>query len=614
MNMVDSSRVRVGVRWWPELIVLLLAVFLRVYDLHKLSLCHYDEGVYVSSALRLAGRSAEGFAFHQPEHAPPLFPACVAVVFALLQVPWPNVALYVSSLFGVATVAVVYGLGRQWMGRHAGCVAALLLATSDFHIAFSRMALTDAMFSFWFTLVIVLSLASEQARLRGRRWAECFLVLAAGLAAGMAWLTKYNGWMSLLVVAAAGLSIRMRHVASGHGEPAVWSRFTHLPVRFTSLVSMVVLAFVCYAPWIWYVSHDYPGGYRGLVRIHASYLADDWREYLRHVATYMGSLAAMRHWGWLLLVIGGPLWLVRRARADWSAVVAALLWSAVLVLGSDAVWMVIALWASLEAFSSRDVFRHVLAVWFLAFCVLAPCYFPYLRLVLPALPAATLLATGTLVETFWSGSLAGGDRSATTNRTVAGVRFVVCGFLLGIWALAAQPFGLLPGRELWSRWQSTQGYQAFAAWVAASTPGNAAFLCQGQPPFAIYCPRQAVVLGNESFVAATEGLTADCPTYWAVDFRIIHEPHSIPRREMQEQIHALEWIHSVPLDLNIVTLLDYMSPRQVASKVRGTTEVVEHIQARDGRTVPLPGRVTSPGWDAIMIYCLDVGKLPSGPR
>ena len=60
-----------------------------------------------------------------------------------------------SVALGVATVCLVYELGRLLYGRRAGLVAALLLAVMPYHVVVSRQVLLDGPMTFFATLTLL---------------------------------------------------------------------------------------------------------------------------------------------------------------------------------------------------------------------------------------------------------------------------------------------------------------------------------------------------------------------------------------------------------------------------------------------------------------------------
>jgi 4-amino-4-deoxy-L-arabinose transferase-like glycosyltransferase len=102
-----------------------------------------------------------------------------------------QVGRLVSAGFGTLTVLVVYLVGRQMRGRRTGIVAAALLAANYLHVVHSHYATFDVMVGFWASLTL---LFSELIRTRGEtKW-----YLLAGLCAGLAGATKYNGAVVLV--------------------------------------------------------------------------------------------------------------------------------------------------------------------------------------------------------------------------------------------------------------------------------------------------------------------------------------------------------------------------------------------------------------------------------
>jgi 4-amino-4-deoxy-L-arabinose transferase-like glycosyltransferase len=104
----------------------------------------------------------------------------------------------VTAAFGTLTVLIVYFWGRQIRGRRTGLLAASLLAVNYLHIVHSHYATFDVMVGFWASLTL---LFSELIRTRG----EAKWYLLAGLCAGLAGATKYNGAVLIVVPVTAHL-------------------------------------------------------------------------------------------------------------------------------------------------------------------------------------------------------------------------------------------------------------------------------------------------------------------------------------------------------------------------------------------------------------------------
>jgi 4-amino-4-deoxy-L-arabinose transferase-like glycosyltransferase len=104
-----------------------------------------------------------------------------------------HIGRLVTVTFGTLTVLVVYLSGRQLYRRRVGLLAAALLGGCYLHIIHSHYATFDIMLGFLVSLVL---LFSELLRTRRETTRWYFL---AGLCAGLAGATKYNGAVVVLI-------------------------------------------------------------------------------------------------------------------------------------------------------------------------------------------------------------------------------------------------------------------------------------------------------------------------------------------------------------------------------------------------------------------------------
>ena len=191
-------------------------------------------------------------------------------------------AICVSVLAGTLTIPATAWLARRTFGAGAGAAAAALVALSGFHVAFSRMALTDASFLLFWVLGLIC----------GQRFLERPGVtrrVALGLAVGLAQFFKYNGWLlGAIVVLAACLGSIV--------DPRKRDRAKAPCNLGTSGLLAALLAAAIYWPWFRFVESH--GGYRRL---------------LAHHRSYMGGLGSwLPHWRLQLeqasALSGGPVW------------------------------------------------------------------------------------------------------------------------------------------------------------------------------------------------------------------------------------------------------------------------------------------------------------------
>jgi 4-amino-4-deoxy-L-arabinose transferase-like glycosyltransferase len=128
--------------------------------------------------------------------------ACVRFVVGGMQGLWANLkdappsefyvwGRAVTATFGTMTILLVYHAGRR-ISPLTGLLAAVLFAVQSMHVRESHFVLTDVPMTFFITLAWVLSLrAFEERTVRAFAW--------AGVAAGLAAATKYNGGVAILL-------------------------------------------------------------------------------------------------------------------------------------------------------------------------------------------------------------------------------------------------------------------------------------------------------------------------------------------------------------------------------------------------------------------------------
>ena len=292
------------------LIVFAIGVGLRAAWPGRMAVEHFDEGVYASNLYSpFTGNRYPDQHFY----APPLLSFLLewATIFG-----GPHGAMWVNIVAGSLTLLVVWGMVRDWWGPPAAIAALTLLAFNEFHIAYSRTALTDALLCLWLTAGVW---TGSRAILQGGP----FRIAIAAAFAAFAWWTKYNGWLTLAITGAgtAGwvlLGSAQRRAASGRealassGSPAVGLESppksipsvtptgglrpplagstsigrespdsahraaigppTNNPTHATYLLrwlTIAVIAFAAWSPWLWHLQNY--GGYAAVAKNHAGY-------------------------------------------------------------------------------------------------------------------------------------------------------------------------------------------------------------------------------------------------------------------------------------------------------------------------------------------------------
>lgn len=437
--------------------VLILGALLRFWQPGALGVDHYDEGVYVLSAMGLGDASLPWRMFpDQIFFAPPLYVIITALAHAVSGVALDTVAMLVSALFGTLTVALVWWVGRRWFTPAAGIAAASLLALSDFHIAMSRSALTDATFLFFFLLATALIVRALES-------GGVITALLAGAATGLAWNTKYHGWMALTVGGAGYALIASQRVKEGR-----WRR--DLVTWLVTAATAVAL----YLPWALYVA-SLPGGYARLTAHQRLFLESDWQTNLWMQVQRQGYLDGRLNDVSILLAAAGALFVSgRRGLSVRSIVALGILTVVCWFFGGWVVVLGLAVCGLMLAWNAKQPGAAMAIAWFALFVALTPLYRPYARLFLPLTLIGCLLAGNCLARLAAS-------RRATGRSDLEAIALVVAAALLFV-AIGSH------GR-LADTWRPSRGLAEMAETIASKIPRGSRVKVIEEPPLAFYLHR-----------------------------------------------------------------------------------------------------------------------------
>lgn len=406
--------------WWILAILFVIGVGLRVARLEQLAIEHFDEGVYASNVYAENLAPLMGTDVYPSRHlyAPPLFPWLCEIAVRLGGTP--DAAIWVNLLFGSLMIPLVWFVARDQLGSVAAIVAAGLCATSDYHIFFSRSALTDISLGFWLLLAVWLAA-------RGIQSGRGLELLGAGAAAALAWWTKYNGWLAVLIpLGGAGLAWGMDRLTRAKVEE---SEASALPLtRALGRWSVIaVVAALLWSPVLYDLQSV--GGYSSVASNHKSYLVGlaGWCDslkmhiaYQKVLASWIGTLGA--------ILIAVNLELVG-ARVPSLAMVGLALTSlaGACSAGLSATWLTL---CPRPQERSHALFRSMLVVWWLGLTLTTPLYRPYARLSLPWLVCTWLLIAelmDRMIESRW-----------TEKRLAAWLVIILAG-TWGIWLFGGSP-------------------------------------------------------------------------------------------------------------------------------------------------------------------------------
>jgi 4-amino-4-deoxy-L-arabinose transferase-like glycosyltransferase len=356
--------------------VLLTGFVLRLIALLHSAVEHFDEGVYASNIYF----GPPDYAYPlQRFYAPPLLPALIEAGM-IADLP-PNVAaLLPSFVAGCSTIVALWWFGRSWFGPPVGLSAATFAALSDFHVTYSTAALTDALLCLW--LVLALDAIGRSLFADDLRWA-----VAAGLYTGAAWWTKYNGWLPLVIEAAA--------------VPLMWLVLRPPRKQLLAWLACIALtALIAAAVWSpYYLSLQSHGGYRPIAANHAKYVVGfvGWFDSAARQIANQYVIEGL--WSKLAVVAALvlPDFLVPRRfrdglpmlRTGVLAGLLALLLTSFVVAGVAAAIGLARFWRTLDRTRSTNTCQRpaivtlIVAAWWTGLLLATPLYTSYPRLVLP---------------------------------------------------------------------------------------------------------------------------------------------------------------------------------------------------------------------------------------
>ena len=407
---------------------ILFGAVLRLSFPGRMAIEHFDEGVYASNFWFDVEQGGEYPARHL--YAPPLLPMAIEwtmIVVSLCGIrPTGFVPMIPSLIAGLVTIPSLWWIGRRWFGPSAGIVAAWLVAASDFHASYSRAALTDVpvgLFMLWGVYFLWQALQTGTRR----------DIVLAGLFTGLAWWTKYNGWLPLAIGLSGG---------------AAWQLFlprTERNVRqfATRWMLIALTAFVIWSPVLWGLQKH--GGYAAVAANHRQYVVGlkGWRSsalrQLHVVGLYENWFGAiheideeLRNRSIVENAAAGPLpltapslpinvpqqywrhgeFLSNLSKGTLSGATLSLLW--VVSLFALTVGFVRIL--ERDRGSPRDLCQWLVAAWLIGLTFATPMYHPYPRLMLPWLMACWI-GVGVAAQLWWERGREVGDAIHTRFAT-----------------------------------------------------------------------------------------------------------------------------------------------------------------------------------------------------
>lgn len=377
------------------------------------SMSHFDEGQYALAQFWPAWLpGAVGNAFFSP----PLWPSLQWLVARAVG-PDGRIGPYLALLCSVATILRGSWLAWRWGGRGPATLAAWLLATDGMQVAFAQVGLTDALF----TLLFLFAWPTAWQAIDYGGWRRC---LVAGLWVGLAWSTKYSGWLPLAVALGA------------LAGPLPW-------VRRRRWLLVAAAGGLFHAAWAGALELHLPGGYAALIAHQRGYASPpgQWLGNLMSASVqrdWLGSVTPMLFAAFLLTQCRRAAGLgfaacgvAVLANTPWRTVfeligvpVGAIDYDRELALfGTSAPWLGL-LPAAVLPFLADRRFRWG---WTLAVMLAVPMlYRPYLRIWLPTETVLLLMAA------LACGRLDAGPPAAWWRRLAVGLPALAVGVVLSV--------------------------------------------------------------------------------------------------------------------------------------------------------------------------------------
>jgi dolichyl-phosphate-mannose-protein mannosyltransferase len=523
----------------------LVGAVIRLWSPGRLGLIHFDEGIYALAGLW--SLSPRGLAEIDPtiiSYAPPGFPVLVGLSYLMFGVN-DFAAILVSIGAGTLTIPLAAWLSWRTFGPGAGGAAAAFTALSGPHIAFSRMALTDASFLlFWLAAI-----GMGQRFLDRPNPARALLL---GLAVGISQLFKYNGWISGAIVAASAVVWLLFHPCERRTRPmaATWG---------WGLCAAIVAAIVY---WPWFAFVDSHGGYSAL---------------LAHQRSYLGGLSSWPgHWSLQLaqsrFLSGRAVWLVLTGVSAALAmsishgdvalgnrllprVLVAALGLTALCLLPAFTWCVPLAWIFMEILRQRGPSTkasNLLCTGLVFLSVMTPFYHPYARLWLPIEAFGWLLMGGVLVGLRASVEVAGRGARWTWASSTDPLPWFTLSCLLA--ALISSK--LQPGQQRLPSLGPSDSLRQAAQTIKGELPRDVRDLnAYTRPPLAYYMALGGSVTVHRQPDIAHLLATGNTAPWALLDLALIRQQNT-SEQDLDRLLAGWTLVREIPTTLNPPTLLD----------------------------------------------------------
>ena len=174
------------------ILIMLLAVVLRFYNITNIGLSQVDEATYMLEGGWMNGDDYSNLEYHLGS-SKPLFSYFISLSLRIFG-HHDYAGIFVSAFFGSLTVLVVFFIGLLAYNYNVGLFAAVFLAFNKLHIEFSRNVYAEATMLFFFSLAFLFYVLSKK-----RPEKRLFLFLS-GLSIGLSYDAKFLGVILLFII------------------------------------------------------------------------------------------------------------------------------------------------------------------------------------------------------------------------------------------------------------------------------------------------------------------------------------------------------------------------------------------------------------------------------
>ncbi len=168
-------------------LILLFALFLRIYNLENFPRWYVDEGTHAQIGMNIM-KGIWGYKTWGPNFFPPLFPVLTGLFIVLFGKSY-FVIRTIGVLFGMLSILLTYLVGKKLYDKKVGVVAAIVLSVCGLFI--NRMAFMDNLVEFFFLLTIFSYIKSNDSK----KW-----LYVMGISAGLTFLSKYTGIVAIIFI------------------------------------------------------------------------------------------------------------------------------------------------------------------------------------------------------------------------------------------------------------------------------------------------------------------------------------------------------------------------------------------------------------------------------